>query len=112
MNKWQIFIAYAKEYPDKIPKNMKERSKLYHAFLDNCKCGSDDNVCKIMGVPKIGMKSKYSASTDPYMLKAKIKAYEEIVEAKDIELKDLYKEIDELYKHINKLEKKKAIKSA
>lgn len=99
-NKWLLFIQYAKDNPEIIPKNIKERSKIYHDFIDSCKCGSSNNnkICDIMMIKKIKHNKIYSPNKDPLMLQAKIKAYENIVNDKD-------KELEELYTYIKTLEK-------
>lgn len=108
MNRWLLFIKYAKDNPTIIPKNTKERAKLYHDFIDSCKCGSSTNnkICDVVMIKKIKQNKVYSASKDPLMLEAKIKAYENIVDDKDKEMEELYLYIKELEKSI-----KKAIKT-
>lgn len=101
INTWREFLAYAKVTPI-IPKDMAARAKLYHDMQDKCKCGVKDPICKFMKVKPIKTTSPYDASKDPMLLKAKIKAYKDIVASKDQEIDQLVKTIDRLERRLKK----------
>lgn len=90
-NKWLLFLEYAKEHPQTVPKSQKLRSEMYHKFIDHCKCNSKPEVCRRMGITSLkSTKTKsYDPDNDPVMLRAKIKAYEEIVDNKDKYIEEL-----------------------
>lgn len=91
MNSWVAFIAYAKENPDKISKNIKERSKIYRNYKDTCKCGTTKSkLCDIIGIKKVvPLNTGIDTVTTP-----------------DDELNYCSKKVKELYEYIHKLESK------
>lgn len=89
MNTWFNFLVYMRENPHISDRSMKSRSELYNKYKTSCLCGARDPICKKLGFKPICVKSAYNPHKDPDMLQAKIKAYEDIVKQKDIEIKRL-----------------------
>lgn len=124
MNKWQVFLQYAKAHPDKVPRTTKARAEFYKELQDKCKCGfANDNIlCGIIGVPKIS--GEISSKRDTNALRAQIKALEEQIQLKDkaiqeleeqIQLKDqVIQELDDMIDHFKQQISKKSrnVKSA
>ena len=67
MSTWAVFLNYAKENPEKIPKDAKQRSKIYHDFI---------------------------------VLRAKVKALEDILQDKDVYIAELEKFLSSFYLNV------------
>jgi hypothetical protein len=99
-NRWQLFVDYAKAHPKEIPKNNKQRSEYYKKLINECVCGKPNKLCALLQV--FGVMEKNTLNSQG-MLRAKLKAYEEIIEARDEEIQELIAIIEKLGK--NKLGK-------
>lgn len=91
-NKWTIFLEYAKQNPQTIPKDPKKRAELYHRFLDTCKCNAEHEVCKVLGISSLKQMQRFKMSDDPVILKNKVAVFEEMVAdlQNQLEDKDVY----------------------
>lgn len=89
---WDLFLSYAKAHPHEVPKDMKQRAKLYNTLMAKCKCGMADPLCSRIGISAVvHVPRKINTANDPDMLKAKVRALEEIVREQDAELRQLRK---------------------
>lgn len=93
MSSWTAFLAYAKGEKS-IPRSVQGRSAVYQQHKEACACGRGGKMCGTLAMKQLCKASpkKYDPNSDPLMLRAKIKAYE-----------DILKEKDELIEHYEKM---------
>lgn len=88
-NKWLLFLEYAKDHPDQVPRDNKKRAELYRHFLEACRCNAKSLVCARLGIKQLKNSKSYNPENDPLVLKARIQAYEEILADKDKYVQEL-----------------------
>jgi hypothetical protein len=92
MSTWTLFLEYAKHNPHKIPKDTKERAKIYRQFVDHCKCNDKHELCWKMGITAVKKsKGSYDPDNDPIVLRAKVRALEELISVREEYIAELEK---------------------